>query len=87
MASSGEEAQIDIVAGRLVAGIEALSIPHERCAKGVITVSCGVPDASDLTLGHQAAVIGADRALYEAKRAGKNTVFAASGLGPQGYAA
>ena len=65
------------LARRSITGIAALAIPHEGAPHGVLTASCGVAEG-DKSLGAQAALIAADNALYEAKRAGKNRVIAAN---------
>lgn len=67
-----------IVAERIRKGVESLRIPHLACATGIVTVSVGVAtqrpkagsDASGL-------VEAADRALYVAKRGGRNRTCAA----------
>ncbi len=71
------------IADRLRLAVEALGIPHEANAPGgVVTISAGVAvlaeagDADDL-------LREADAALYEAKKAGRNTVRT-SGGGPPG---
>jgi diguanylate cyclase (GGDEF)-like protein/PAS domain S-box-containing protein len=67
-----------IVAERIREGVESLRIPHLACDIGIVTVSIGVAaqrpkagsDASDL-------VEAADKALYVAKRGGRNRTCAA----------
>ena len=65
------------LASRSINGIAALAIPHEAAPRAILTVSCGVAEG-DKSLGAQAALIAADNALYDAKRAGKHTVVAAA---------
>ncbi len=62
------------VAGKVRAGVEALGIPHDASdAARVVTVSLGVaagtPDGGATV---RTLLADADRALYEAKRAGRN---------------
>lgn len=57
-------------AKKLCERIAALAIPHERSPYGVVTLSLGVGTS----------VEEADRALYEAKRAGRNRAAGASQL-------
>ncbi|HVS14866.1 MAG TPA: diguanylate cyclase [Thermoanaerobaculia bacterium] len=54
--------------------IEELGIPHPGSAAGVVTISAGVHCAIAGRWGRQALVEAADRALYAAKRAGRNRV-------------
>jgi diguanylate cyclase (GGDEF)-like protein/PAS domain S-box-containing protein len=66
------------VAERIRQGVEKLQVPHVACSTGIVTVSIGVAaqrprnddDGSDL-------VAAADRALYAAKRHGRNQTRAA----------
>jgi len=75
------------VAETIRAAIEALKIPHADSPSGVLTVSVGVAsrrpnrDADSGLL-----VAAADRALYDAKDAGRNTIFC-DGSGPPGAVA
>jgi diguanylate cyclase (GGDEF)-like protein len=63
------------VAESLRARIEALSIRHPSCPAGIVTISLGVATAvPDALSTPEALVAGADRALYAAKRAGRNRV-------------
>jgi diguanylate cyclase (GGDEF)-like protein len=64
------------------AAVEALQIPHQGSPFGVVTVSMGL--ATIVTGGRTAtaeALEEADGALYRAKRAGRNRVATAAGLG------
>src|SRR5690606_19030709 len=73
-----EDAQVAAqIAARMIAGVSALAIPHTGGIGGRVTVSCGVASTSCLAdaMGSTpgiALVGAADRALYEAKAAGRN---------------
>lgn len=73
-----EEGQVAAqIAERMIAGVSALAIPHDGGIGGRVTISCGVASSSCLAEGVGAApgtvlVGAADRALYEAKAAGRN---------------
>jgi diguanylate cyclase (GGDEF)-like protein len=70
-----DAAGAQVVGERLRAAVENLRIENEGCPQGVVTVSVGV--ASAALSGEAAAawlVEEADRALYEAKCAGRNLV-------------
>jgi len=67
----------EIVAERMRAAIATLAIPHPASESGFVTMSFGV--ASGIAMPEtdpQHIVKNADRALYEAKRAGRNCVRA-----------
>ncbi|WP_144162021.1 GGDEF domain-containing protein [Paraburkholderia sp. BCC1885] len=67
-----------VVAERIRQAVEGLQVPHHASDMGVVTVSLGVaarqprPDFDAASL-----VAAADRALYEAKRRGRNQTFVA----------
>ena len=67
------------IAEKIRCGVEELAIPHEKSPlAGVVTVSIGVAAAvptrdSDVGL----LLAAADRALYQAKTAGRNAVRSA----------
>ncbi len=66
------------VGERVRAAIEALDIPHEANADGVVTVSIGVAAAMPTAdIAQQGLLEAADAALYSAKRDGRNRVQAA----------
>ena len=70
------ERQAKKLAEEIRRGVERLDIVHEKAlAHGRVTVSAGVfCDVPTETLTLDAFYAGADRALYQAKRAGKNCV-------------
>jgi diguanylate cyclase (GGDEF)-like protein len=63
-----------IAADRLRAAVEALAVPHpDNAPHGVVTISAGVASLEHAEPAVSDAVIrAADRALYQAKRAGRN---------------
>ena len=67
------------VAEQLRRRVQALGIPNQASQySGVVTVSCGVAAIEpNLATDSQVLVAAADRALYEAKKAGRNRVIAA----------
>jgi diguanylate cyclase (GGDEF)-like protein len=67
------------VAEQLRRRVQALGIPNQASQySGVVTVSCGVAAIEpNLATDAQVLVAAADRALYEAKKAGRNRVVAA----------
>ncbi len=66
------------VGERVRAAIEALDIPHEANADGVVTVSIGAAAAIPTAdIAQQGLLEAADAALYSAKRDGRNRVQAA----------
>jgi len=66
------------VAAQLRRGVEELKVPHEGSPHRVITVSVGVssiePRLHGMDAGYPQLVNDADRALYRAKRGGRNRV-------------
>lgn len=76
-----DDAAVAVLAERMRSGIEALALPHDDGGiGGVVTISAGcaavTPEAGT---GPRVLVESADRALYDAKRAGRNRVGAAPG--------
>jgi diguanylate cyclase (GGDEF)-like protein len=74
MAEEGDAAQ---VCSRLIESLHDLAIEHDASHHDVITMSCGVATVKDpslFTKGWNGVVKMADKALYEAKAAGKNTL-------------
>lgn len=67
-------------AERLRGSIEALQHPHPASAHGVLTISVGVAPVGADGGSVDSTLRNADRALYDAKRAGRNTVQASAAL-------
>jgi diguanylate cyclase (GGDEF)-like protein len=68
-----------VVAELIRAAVEAMAVPHAASPFGRVTVSVGVASAYPVLSHPPAALVRrADQALYEAKRAGRNRVVAAS---------
>jgi diguanylate cyclase (GGDEF)-like protein len=64
-----------VVAERMRAAVEALGIENSGAPLGVLTVSVGAASAlKDYREGAQGLVDAADRALYDAKHAGRNQI-------------
>jgi diguanylate cyclase (GGDEF)-like protein/PAS domain S-box-containing protein len=87
-----DAAGAEAVAERMRAEIEAMAVPHRGGAPGgVVTASIGAATARPAEGGREPAQMlsAADRALYAAKRAGRNQVAAASlvAVGAAGTAA
>jgi len=73
------------VAEAMRSGVQGLGVPHESTSFGVVTVSLGVATlAPGLPEGMPKLLSAADRALYEAKRQGRNCVQAAASALPAG---
>ena len=75
---------VQVVGERLRAAVENLRIENEGCPQGVVTVSVGAASAS--ISGEAAAarlVKEADRALYDAKCAGRNLVKLVTAFTPR----
>lgn len=70
-----------LVADRLRAGLEAAAIPHQYTRRRVVTVSGGVAEGGfrHETEGWKAVIERADRALYSAKKGGRNGVKSEAG--------
>jgi diguanylate cyclase (GGDEF)-like protein len=83
MIVAGESLErVKACAERHRAAVEALQIPHQGSPFGVVTVSMGL--ATIVAGGRTAtaeALEEADGALYRAKRAGRNRVATATGMG------
>lgn len=68
----------ELVAENMRTAVEALSIPHDASAAGVVTISIGAATlVPRLAEGAPTLIMAADWALYEAKRLGRNRVHAA----------
>lgn len=71
------------IAGRIVDSVAAMAIPHADGIGGVVTASCGVASSSEFgavlgTRPEEVLLGAADRALYIAKRDGRNCVRSAT---------
>src|SRR6201996_439655 len=62
--------------------VSSLGISNPASPRGYVTISVGVATRTRATLNEATLVGDADLALYEAKRQGRNTSFAASALKP-----
>ncbi len=77
-----------LIAERICAAVAALEIPHANSPLGHVTVSIGVAVAHPCQGGSQIDLVRtADRALYNAKRAGRACVSIGPALSDQGTAA
>jgi diguanylate cyclase (GGDEF)-like protein len=64
-----------VVAERVRAAVEALSIPHAEKEGGIVTVSIGVASMTpERSLKPGELIERADKALYQAKHGGRNRV-------------
>ncbi|WP_244212334.1 diguanylate cyclase [Paraburkholderia hospita] len=67
-----------IVAERIRTAVECLGIPHEASSSGIVTISVGVAATQTAQDSDPAMLVGAaDRALYAAKRQGRNCICVA----------
>ncbi|MGF6239893.1 MULTISPECIES: bifunctional diguanylate cyclase/phosphodiesterase [Paraburkholderia] len=67
-----------VVAERIRRAVEGLQVPHHASDVGMVTVSLGVAARQPREGGGAASLVAAaDRALYEAKRRGRNQTFVA----------
>jgi diguanylate cyclase (GGDEF)-like protein/PAS domain S-box-containing protein len=70
-----------VVAERIRQRIERLRIPHEASSSGIVTISLGVAAMRARDDGAPTLLVGAaDRALYAAKRQGRNCTCAANDI-------
>ena len=70
--SNSENEDVAVIAERVRRGVETLRLRHERRPLGIVTLSVGIAHALTVETNVQALFRGADKALYEAKRAGRN---------------
>jgi diguanylate cyclase (GGDEF)-like protein len=62
--------------------VESMATRHPRAPSGIVTISLGVATASPGDSSTPESLVAlADEALYRAKRAGKNRVEVAEGVG------
>lgn len=67
-----------VLANSILHGVAALKIPHENSAHHIVTVSIGISSwAAGEHLDAKSLVSGADAALYQAKRNGRNILCTA----------
>ncbi len=81
-----DAAGAQIAAERLRRAVAELGIPHPESPHGILTVSCGVAAArlgEEVDRDWRAVLERADRALYQAKAAGRNRVGFYAGEGPE----
>ena len=68
-----DDAGARIVAERIRRAVECLAIPHEASSSGIVTISVGVAASQAVQDCDPVMLVGAaDRALYAAKRQGRN---------------
>jgi len=73
-----DAAQAAVVARQTLEAIQALSLPHATAPTGKVTVSIGTATAIPTgDLAPDELIAQADRALYAAKRAGRDRIVAA----------
>ncbi|MBU2713740.1 sensor domain-containing diguanylate cyclase [Zooshikella harenae] len=76
-----DEAGAKVLAGRIIEGLKQAAIPHPGSEFQVVTTSIGVAACSPIPHQNPDMLINmADKALYEAKRRGRNGVVAFSEL-------
>jgi diguanylate cyclase (GGDEF)-like protein len=72
--SNSEYEDVAVIAERVRRGVETLRLRHEGSPLGIVTLSVGIAHAVAVETNAQALFGEADKALYEAKRAGRNQV-------------
>jgi len=73
LGNSGYE-DVAVVAERIRRGVETLGLRHEGSPLGIVTLSVGIAHAITVETNAQALFREADKALYEAKHAGRKQV-------------
>ena len=69
----------EFIAGKILKAVSDLSIPHSGCTRGIVTISIGIVSWPAGVRFEQSDLLEqADRALYQAKRKGRNAYHSAS---------
>lgn len=72
-----DKASAERVAESIRRSVEETALPHEKGARGIVTISVGVASTSDTEADSiEALIAAADANLYKAKEAGRNQVVA-----------
>ncbi|MFZ4622597.1 MAG: diguanylate cyclase [Rhodoferax sp.] len=65
-----------VVARRVLQGLTELALPHSGCKAGLVTLSIGISTtAPGVPALPEELIASADRALYQAKHAGRNRII------------
>jgi diguanylate cyclase (GGDEF)-like protein len=63
-----------IIATEICLAVSSLSLPHAGTLSGIVTLSVGTSSRSEAVNSPEGIVLAADKALYQAKRSGRNRV-------------